>query len=201
MNKAQQIIARFGGQTALAGTLGIGQSTIAYWAKCGRIPAKWHTQILSLAESNNIPLASEELGPLVMRPIDQKDVEKHHLPVARYPGVLTIAEGVEVPVYVLDDGRRVISRTGALNALTDGKGGGNLESYLKVDALRPYIPQDLESLMVHFEIKEVVNKSVKGFEADTFLDLCKAYVKAREETKLTDAQTEISRRAGAFLAA
>ena len=43
--------------------------------------------------------------------------------------------GAELPCYVLDDGRRIVSRNGATGILTNGKGGGNLESYLRVEDL------------------------------------------------------------------
>ena len=46
----------------------------------------------------------------------------------------------ELPCFVLDDGRRVITRTGALNFLTGGKGGGNLDSYLRIQVLQPFLP-------------------------------------------------------------
>jgi hypothetical protein len=46
----------------------------------------------------------------------------NNLPVARWPGQLELGG---IAVYVLDDGRRIISRTGATNFLTKWKGGVN----------------------------------------------------------------------------
>lgn len=123
------------------------------------------------------------------------------LPVARWPGVLTIGN-TEIPVYVLDDGRRIVSRTGATTVLTDGKGGGNLESYVLVRAVEKFIPQNLADRMVDFQIQEVVNKSVRGMEAETLLEICGGYVQAWQAgTLTTDVQIGIAMRAAIFLAA
>jgi hypothetical protein len=121
------------------------------------------------------------------------------LPVAKWTGVLAIGD-VELPVYVLDDGRRVISRTGATSVLTEGKGGGNLESYIGVGALKNYLPENLPGHMIEFSIPEVVNKTVAGMSADTFLDICRAYVNALNDphTKLTDRQRDIAVKASMF---
>ncbi|MFD2579137.1 hypothetical protein ACFSTD_12145 [Novosphingobium colocasiae] len=64
-------------------------------------------------------------------------------PVAQWPGNLVVGDD-ELPCYVLEDGRSVITRTGGLNFLTGGKGGGNLESYLRVQVLQPFLPADLD---------------------------------------------------------
>lgn len=67
---------------------------------------------------------------------------------AKWTSVLPIGEW-ELPGYVLDDGRRVISRTGATGVLVGQQGGGQLERYLSVHSLRPYVPPELPSLMVY----------------------------------------------------
>jgi len=123
------------------------------------------------------------------------------LPKAQWPGVLMIGD-TEIPVYVLDDRRRMVSRTGATTVLTVGKGGGNLESYVQVKALERYIPANLADRMVDFEIPEVVNKSVKGMTAETFLEICGAYVHAWQDGALeSEAQIAIAKRAAMFLTA
>ncbi|RJP67994.1 MAG: hypothetical protein C4535_09815 [Comamonadaceae bacterium] len=55
---ARDIIDLFGGQSALATALDKGQSTVAYWAKVGVIPAKWHPTLLSLARERGIGLTA-----------------------------------------------------------------------------------------------------------------------------------------------
>lgn len=68
--QARDIIDRFGGQSALAELLGKGQSTVAYWAKTGIIPARWQPKLLSVALERGISLApSDFMGPKA-RPLD-----------------------------------------------------------------------------------------------------------------------------------
>lgn len=195
---AQQVIEKFGGSSALARLLGKGPSTVQYWAKIGAIPSKWHGDLLQLAQDHGIDLTP---GDFIHLPAttDSLLVTKV-IPEAKWPGSLLVGDA-ELSVYVLDDGRRVISRTGATNALIGPQGGGNLESYLRVQAISRYIPKDLHEQMVEFSLPGVVNKTVLGMPAETFLELCAAYVKARDDGSLTtDSQIAIAIRAGMFLA-
>jgi P63C domain len=194
---ARDIIEKFGSQTAMAEAIGKPQSTVQYWNRTGTIPFKWQALVLEAARQKGIELAAadfalvlEERHPLVSR-----------VPVAKWPGLLTVGDQ-EVPVYVLEDGRRVISRTGALNFLTSGKGGGNLESYLEIEVLRPFLPRDLTDQWVEFDIPQVVNKSVKGMTASAFIDICRAYSRARDTSALkSESQIAVAIRASMLLAA
>src|SRR5947209_7759671 len=118
MNAARTIVDKFGGQSALAKLLGKTQSTVQYWVKSGAIPGKWQTVLLRLAREHGIDLSAADfvLVPEIVR-------GPGTLPVAEYQGTLSIGGG-ELPCFVLDDGRRVISRTGATRVLAGKKGGG-----------------------------------------------------------------------------
>jgi hypothetical protein len=130
-----------------------------------------------------------------------QETENKPLPVAMWPGELAVGN-IKIPVYVLDDRRRIVSRTGATTVLTGGKGGGNLESYVQVKALELYMPTRLDQRMIDFVIPEVVNKTVKGMDADTFLEICKGYVQAWEAGALeSEAQRRIATQAAMFMAA
>jgi hypothetical protein len=193
MATTSQIIERFGGQSALARLIGKGPSTVQYWAKMERIPTKWHTRLLEVAAEQGLEL---DPGEFVAAPKPPPD----RVPVALWPGVLPIGEN-GLPVYVLDDGRRVISRTGATTSLT-GTPGGDLESYIRVGALRPYLPPDLEDQMIEFVLAEVTHKTVRGITAETFLEICRAYVTAAQDGALrTERQQAIAAQAAMFLAA
>lgn len=58
---AREIIERLGGQTVLAEKLGKGQSTVAYWAKTGVIPARWKPKLYLLSVKMGVPLTAEDL--------------------------------------------------------------------------------------------------------------------------------------------
>ena len=51
----------YGGQTALAGLLGIRQSAVAYWVKNNKIPGKWHQEMLSIAQKKGIDISAVDL--------------------------------------------------------------------------------------------------------------------------------------------
>jgi hypothetical protein len=197
MSPADLVISKFGGQSALASAIGKRQSTVQHWAKTGIVPSKWHELVLSAAQKAAINLRP---GDLVQVPEVLPAAAKK--PLAKWWGDLQIGDA-EIPVYVLEDGRRVLSRTGATGLLTDGRGGGNLESYLHVKALERYMPVDLPDQMIEFEISGVVNKDVRGISADTYLEICRAYQRARDDkdSGLTERQVAIAIKAGIFLAA
>jgi hypothetical protein len=193
---AARVIDRFGGQSQLARLLGKGPSTVQYWATTGRIPPKWHARLLELAAENGVSLAPSELVAVPDAP------QPPETRVARWAGVLPIGDN-ELPCYVLDDGRRVISRTGATKALMGVPGrSGDLESYIRVSSLQGYLPEDFTANMIEFTLEGVTTKTVRGITAESFCDLCTAYVRALENGALqSDRQREIAAHAGIFLAA
>jgi hypothetical protein len=195
VSPAARIIERFGGQSKLAHLLGKSPSTVQYWASTGRIPPKYHARLVALGTEEGVALAPAEL---VILP--DAEPEPSSTPTAKWVGVLPIGDDGP-PCYVLDDGRRLISRTGATTSLT-GTRGGDLESYLRVGALRGYLPADFDDQMVEFTIPGVKHKTVRGITAELFLDVCTAYVRALEDGALqSQRQREIAAHAGMFLAA
>ena len=194
-NPAQKIILKFGGQTGLAKFLDRPQSTVQDWSRTGTIPAKWQQKLLDLATMHGV-----SIGPTDFVAVTEANAIAARRPEAKWPGFLDVA-GVEIPCYVLNDGRRVISRTGALNYLAGGKGGGNLESYLRVENLRTFLPTDLSDQFIDVTLPQVVNKDVKGLTAHAFIDICRAYSRARDTGALTESQLAIAVRASVALAA
>src|SRR5579859_276289 len=204
MSSAQRVVAKFGGQSALANMLGRKQSTVQYWVKTGVIPAKWHGQLLRLAHEKAIDLQPQELVA-VPEPLDASasGTVVAGPPIARWSGQLVLGD-VEIPCYVLDDGRRVISRTGVTTALTGIPKGGDLEGYLGIEPLAGYVPDDLSEQMIEFVIPGTANsgRQIRGITAETLLDICTAYVKAGKEGALeTNRQMAIAMQAGTILGA
>ncbi|HEV2843168.1 MAG TPA: P63C domain-containing protein [Chthoniobacterales bacterium] len=201
-NSAEKVVAKFGGQNALAKLIGRGQSAVQYWVKVGRIPEKWHPKLFAVASEQGIKLEKSDFKPMGANGEITSQPSVSVLPTANWMGTLEITEGVSLPCYVLNDGRRVISRTGATQVLTENKGGGNLENYLKVAALAPHLPATLPDQAIQFQIPGVVNKTVIGYEAGAFLDICRAYVSAQNAGDLgTKRQLEIAAKSAMFLAA
>lgn len=201
MNSAERIIAKFQGQNALARLLKVRQGTIFYWSRIGTIPAKWHQKIIDLGQAKGVEIHPSDF-------VEAKSVMitkiRPGIPTAKWPGVLRpFGEESQIPCYVLEDGRRVISRTGATGVLTEGKGGGNLESYINTRAVKKFLPADFLGDLIEFSIPgTTTNKSTQGMQAETFLEICKAYIKALEAGELeTDRQREIAAKCAMFVAA
>ena len=59
--KVKELVKKYGGQTALADLLGVGQSAIAYWVKKESVPTKWHNRLLSIANEKGIDIFAADL--------------------------------------------------------------------------------------------------------------------------------------------
>ncbi len=210
MNPAQHVVGKFGGPAALAKLINKGQSTVSYWLKIGTIPAKWQPILLELAANNAVDLSANDFVT-----VDTAEpAEEPGAPKATHWGALSIG-GNELPCYVLDNGQRVFSLKGIVVGLI-GTEGGQLAEYLKVKALRPYLPDDLIPapdgsipVLVKFDTgAEGVAKFAVGFPVERTVDLCAAYAEAlqdhlkhRDGFELTARQLDIANRATAFLRA
>lgn len=199
---AGRVIAKFGGQSSLARALGLKQSTVSHWAKTGTVPAKWHSKIIHAAAEQGLTV---EAGDLVSTPTLVAR-RSSGLPVAVVGKKLFVGDEEEYSVscYVLDDGRRIISRTSALGALakSDNRNlGGDLQRYVR--PVQDFLRVNLEDELVEFLLDNVNNKKVHGITAECFLEICRAYVRASNANALKDTpvQLDIARNATAFLAA
>jgi hypothetical protein len=211
---AKNVITKFGGPAALGKMLGRGHSTISYWLKAGTIPAKWQSVLLELAAEHSIPLFAEDFVRSDAAQGSQPEHGDGSVPKATHWGELEIG-GASIPCYVLDNGQRVFSLKGVVVGLI-GTEGGQLAEYLKVRALRAFLPEDLTPAedsgipaLVRFDTGgENFTKFAVGFPVERFLDLCAAYSEALQqhtlaaaEFELTSRQLEIASRATGFLRA
>jgi P63C domain len=172
----------------------------ARWSRAKRLKEIEERSIEVVIEAMTETLSDEDALPL-----------SDGLPVAKYKGFLALMD-LELPCYVLDDGQRVIGRIAATEMLTGIKGGGALEKYIGVTALKPFINIDLvNERMVAFRLPEVegMKKAVKGLPADLLIDICRGFVAALEASNnpepghptMTQRQKEMAIKAGMFLAA
>jgi hypothetical protein len=210
MNSAQTVIAKFGGQTALAALIGKNQSTVQHWARTGRIPAKWQPLLLELARERSLDVAPADF----IATAGESEGSEPPIPKATHWGELAMGNAV-LPCYVLDTGDRVFSLKGVVLGLI-GTEGGQLAEYIKVKSLRPFLPGDLTPVdgdvipaLVRFDTGgEAFTQFAWGLPVEKFLDLCAAYSTALEESlrdesevRLTDRQREIALHANTFLRA
>lgn len=208
MNAAEKVIARFGGQNALARLLGKRQSTVYNWTKTGIIPARWHGRLLAVAAEQNVSLSSADFLP-DEQPSGEGGLTPRVVPVATHWGELEIGEGVQLPCYVLDTGERVFSLKGVVQGLI-GTEGGQLAEYLKVKTLKTFLPADLTpaendeipALRIFDTGAGGFGKHGYGLPVEKLMDLCAAYSAAADsEVALTERQKQIAGTANRFLRA
>lgn len=211
MNAAQLIIEKFGSQSSLAHSLNKTQSTIAHWAKTGKIPIKYRNEILSAASKLNLSLSENDFdrNVTVLEEFEPTVSQK-----ATHYGELSIG-GFTISCYVLENGERVFSLSGVVSALF-GTEGGQLAEYIKVKSIRPYLPVDLipgennsiPSLTKFDTGGNAFSQNAIGVPVEKFMDICIAYSTALSEStssnialKLTERQIGVAKRADAYLRA
>lgn len=208
MNTAQKIIEKFGGQSALAELIGKGQSTVQYWSKSGRIPAKWQKELLQLAQANTINLNPSDFVQMDYIPPETIS----DTPKATHWGELEIGDTV-LPCYVLENGERVFSLKGVVVGLIETE-GGQLAEYIKVKSLKSFLSKELTPAengtipsLIRFDTGgHAFSKHALGLPVEQFIDLCRAYSEAAEaeeygKIKLTERQKQIATNANRFLRA
>lgn len=114
------------------------------------------------------------------------------LPIALFPGKLRIGDA-EFSVYVLDNGKRVMAQREIVRILT-GHVKGDL-AMLKSQSLRPYIDVDaITRQTIQFAIPGTQYRG-HGYEATLLLDICDAYLRARDADDLAPNQGVIAKQA------
>lgn len=106
---------------------------------------------------------------------------------------------MEMPCYVLEDERRVLSAGGFQNAMGIAQGGSmkagmsRLELFASGKLISPFINSDLADRVrnpIHFITPS--GKMAYGYEADTLVLLCEAVLSARQEKQLQAQQMPIA---------
>ncbi len=121
-------------------------------------------------------------------------------PFAKFLGKLHLGDTM-VDCYVLDTEERVISLRATVKAIAERE-GGNLGDYIGAQPLKTYINKDLVlGETIEFNIPGIRYQG-KGITAQTFLDICNAYVMAFSAGDLkTLRQQEIAIKCSVLLAA
>ena len=131
-----------------------------------------------------------------------KEVVKH-IPRADYgsPDKPLKIGNLQIPCYVLDDSRRVVTQAGMLIALdmspgTATKGGGDrMANFTSTKALSPFVSNDLREMITSPIRFRAHGQMAYGYEATILPELCDAILAARQEKKLNYQQEHIAKQA------
>lgn len=107
---------------------------------------------------------------------------------------------VEIPCYVLEDGRRVIHQRGLVAALgmsrgsSSDSGGDRLAKFTQGKALQPYISEGLLNAATKpIKFRTPKGALAYGYEATVLADICEAVLQARADNRLQKQQEHIAR--------
>ena len=160
----------------------------------------------ALGASKGGKARAESLDDDQRREIAKKAAETrwaNRLPKATHGAVdhpLKIGD-IEIPCYVLDDGRRVLVQGGMLTGLdmkqgTAGRGSGDrLAKFIGSKSISPYVPDQLSGVITSpIKFKTTTGSEAYGYEATVLADLCDAVLDARKKGKLNYQQEHIAER-------
>lgn len=116
------------------------------------------------------------------------------LPQATHEGVLRIGD---IPCYVLENGERVISTRGIMKALGRrwrGRkySGTELPVFLEAKNLKPFISEELSTVLSVVIFKTTRGMRSEGFKAKLLPMLCETYLRARDADALTPQQAGVA---------
>lgn len=191
---ADEIIDKFGGQSALAKLLNKRQSTIQHWYN-NRIPAKWQDVILKLSKRQGLGLKAEDFF------CDPST------PKAEYTGSLTIGD-FNIPCAVLNDGRRILRERSVARALgKKGSGaywqkkkqpgkGAVLPEYISTKNLLEFIDGELEEKLINpISYYTKTGTMAQGLSASLLPEICNIWLKARDKGALNKNQENTAKKA------
>jgi hypothetical protein len=119
------------------------------------------------------------------------------VPKATHSGVLKIGDA-EIQAFVLDNGERVLSTRGIMKALKRtwrGRkySGTELPVFLEANNLKPFIPNDSESVLkpVRFEVNTGASLG-EGYRAELLHFVCDTYLAARAAGGLRPSQIDVA---------
>jgi len=108
---------------------------------------------------------------------------------------------LEIPCYVLADGRRVLAQRGMISSLgmsyggSGGSGGDRLAKFTAGKTLAPFISAELsERTRNPIKFRTPRGAVAYGYEATVLADICEAVLQARADKKLMHQQENIAKR-------
>src|SRR5262249_29157047 len=129
---------------------------------------------------------SESTDQPLARPAAEPQSISTSLPIAIFQGKLKIGNA-DFICYVLDNGKRVLAQREVVRLFT-GYAKGNLGRYLEAHNLQQFINKDAILRQTVRFILPGTQLEGDGFEALLILDICDAYLLARDKDALFDNQ-------------
>lgn len=186
--------------------LSVSPKTVREWLKSGKLPGNKIGRLWRINEADLQPFIA---SGILEDSASDKVLSSNNFPkspFAKYAGKLQLGdEGSEIECYLLDrvgdeENVRVISKAGAVKGIA-GVDHGNLGVYTNIQGLTSYLDKSLLDEVIEFNIPGNPTPG-KGISAETFLTICRAYVKALSNDALTtDRQRQIAIKCSVLISA
>jgi len=111
---------------------------------------------------------------------------------------------ISVPCHVLNDGSRVIAQREVIKALTgQERPSGSITRIIGINNLSPYINADnVAKKVIQYDLSGPGHQmSAYGYEATLLIEICEAFLKARDDVVLSVGQQKIAQVADTILRA
>jgi len=120
---------------------------------------------------------------------------------ALHTGIIKLGE-FELPCYVLNNEKRVLAQNKVVQLITGGRESGDLGRYLKAQAIQPLLPPKFQGdHRRNVLVFKAGTNIVFGLEASDVVDICKAYLNARQQGILHPQQAKLAEQAEIFITA
>lgn len=106
---------------------------------------------------------------------------------------------IEIPAYVLEDGRRVLAQRGMITALGMKPGGSShgrdrMVKFATQDRLKSFTSDKLKpGTLTPIEFRTPDGRRTLGYEATLLADICDAVLEARKQGALTEKQQHVAK--------
>ncbi len=138
-----------------------------------------------------IEQVSDSLGHTT--PIIETQKELTTRPISLFQGELEIGD-VVLPCHVLDNYKRVIVQRAVVRAIAD-RDSGNINRYLTANNISKYIDLgQIENRTIRFSVPGTQYEAI-GYEATLLVEICNAYLQAREDGVLAKSQQKLAKKA------
>lgn len=118
-------------------------------------------------------------------PEPESVVARDGLPYSMFRGEVTLGT-VTLECHVLNDGRRVLTQREMVRVLSGGRESGNLARYLSRNPLITEHPEPFPFIV------PPVPQPARGYEATLLIEVCEAYLRARDEGLLKPSQLKLA---------
>ena len=154
------------------------------------------------AREKGQPMPTQEQGQ-VSSPLRQIYPSEPTERVSHFHGEVTFGD-ITMPCHVLNDGNRVIAQREVIKALSgQERPSGTIARLIGVSPIANYIDaEDVVAKALRYRLSGAGHQMESfGYEATLLIEVCEAFLRARDDGNLSDAQLRVARRADAILRA